>query len=302
MNATLSDEHQQWYIRRGEVVRGPFPKEKITNYLLRGRIKKGDELSPDQKAWQPASEFPQLLPASLFGGGEDEDAQLRQQLMAKKHWEAHRAVLNHESCYQQGDQDSYDDSAERDALAVPHSMDQANAGVTRVRQAKSANRTLVGAILVSILGAAMAMIYFNQPEPEVNEIDCAAAAAPNVNWSNCQMEAASLPGANLIGATMQNMSLMRADLSGSQLVGVNLSFSNLSVTSLRGADLRSATLVGASLKGADLSNATLDGADLSYVDFGGASLSGASITGAKFDKAKWIDGRICAVGSIGSCQ
>ena len=58
--------------------------------------------------------------------------------------------------------------------------------------------------------------------------------------------------------------------------------------SFTGTDLRSAKFVEANLKGADFS-----GAQVRATDFFRADLSGA----------RWIDGvKICAAGSIGSCQ
>lgn len=299
MSSTLSDSQQQWYIRRGKVVRGPFPEEKIRHYLLRGRIKTSDELSPDQKIWKLATELPQLLPSILFE--KEKDALLRQQLMGRKHWEKCRAELGNESLHQPIEGATDGDQSMHASLVSPHSTASGNTKIGHLERKKPVSRVLVGFVAFSLLSAMIAMIYRYQPEPEMAEINCAAAAVPKVNWSNCQMEAALLSDVNLIGATMQNMNLMRADLSGAQLVDVNLSFSNLSAATLTGVDLRQAALVGVSLKGADLGNAVIDGADLSYADLGGAKIAGASFTGVKLDKAKWVDGRICAVGSIGDC-
>ena len=300
MNSTLSESQQQWYIRRGEVVRGPFPKEKITHYLLCGRIKKDDELSLDQKQWQHTSELPQLLTPLFFD--ENNDALIRQQLMAKKNWEAQRATLQGELYDQQAGVDTSDGSRQHRASTPPNASSDTIAKTTRLKQRKQVSRTLAGLVIFSLLGVMVLMIFLNQPEPEVGAIDCRAAAAPKVNWSNCQMEAVQLTSANLIGAVMQNMNLMRADLRGGQLVDVNLSFSNLSASLLNGADLRQATLVGVSLRGANLAGATFEGADLSYADLGGANISNANFSGARLDKVKWIDGRICAVNSVGRCQ
>jgi len=63
----------------------------------------------------------------------------------------------------------------------------------------------------------------------------------------------------------------------------------------------------ANLTGADLFGSNLTGADLSDADFTGASLYEANLTGAYLDDAIlngaiWIDGRVCAEGSIGTCN
>ncbi len=300
MNSTSSSRHQQWYIRRSGVVRGPFTKEKITHYLLHGRLKRNDEFSLDQKRWQLVSELPKILSSMLFKEGEA--GLLRQQSMAEKPWEARQAELNSESHHQQAEQAAADEFIEHESLISLDSTGSTAVNIERLGKGKQVSRPLVGFVIFSLLSVMIVMIYLNQPEPKANVIDCAGAAAPRVNWSNCQMEAALLTGVNLTGATMQNMNLMRVDLSGSQLVDANLSFSNLSVSDLNGADLREATLVGVSFRGADLGGVVFDGADLSYADLDGANISNASLLGVKLDKTKWIDGRLCAVGSIGHCQ
>ncbi|VAW86942.1 hypothetical protein MNBD_GAMMA17-1506 [hydrothermal vent metagenome] len=296
MNSTASVS-EQWYIRRGEVIRGPFTEARIAHYLLHGRIKKNDELSQDREKWQFSSEFPQLLPL-MFQDASD-DAFQRQQLMARKQWETQRELSKNEPRYLPlpTEIDSY--SAE---AAVLDGDEIVSPVVSGLNEKKPVNRMLVGFVAFSLLGAMGAMIYLNSPEPEVGGIDCTVSAAPKVNWSNCQMAAARLSNANLSGALMKNMNLSRADLRGSQLMGANLSFSNLSAALLNDADVRQATLVGVSLSGTDLEGAIFDGADLSYADFGGANLAGASFNGTKLDKAIWHDGRICTEGSLGVCQ
>ena len=48
---------------------------------------------------------------------------------------------------------------------------------------------------------------------------CAAPAAPNVDWRNCDKTAADLSGANLSGAILSGANLASADLSGADLSG-----------------------------------------------------------------------------------
>jgi len=296
MNSTVSAS-EQWYIRRGEVIRGPFTEAKIAHYLLHGRIKKNDELSLDQQQWQFSSEFPQLLPL-MFQDAAD-DAFQRQQLMARKQWEAQRELSAKEPRYQPLLTDACDDAVETVRLDEHEVVGALASGLGKK---KPLNRLLVGLVIFSLLGAMAMMIYLNSPEPEVAGIDCTVSAAPKVNWSNCQMAAARLSNADLSGALMQNMNLSRADLRGSLLMGANLSFTNLSAALLNDADVRQAKLVGVNLSGADLEGAIFDGADLSYADLGGANLAGTRFNGAKLDKAIWRDGRICAEGSVGVCQ
>ena len=67
------------------------------------------------------------------------------------------------------------------------------------------------------------------------------------------------------------------DLYGLDLQGANLTNTDLSLT----------ILWGAKLNGADLTGANLNGTDPNNVDYSGAT---------------WIDGRVCAEGSVGALQ
>lgn len=300
MTSKLSGLDQQWYIRRGTVIRGPFTQEKVTHFLLHGQIKIDDEFSLDQQQWQIAVHLPELLSLALFEQGEH--VLLQQQATDKQDWNAQRKALKEEIPQQLNEQTKGDGLVELESLTSDAVEGSVAENIERLKKGRQVSRPLVGLVAFSLLSVMIIMIYLKQPEPELVAIDCSVAASPRVNWNNCQMEAVLLSGENLAGATMQNMNLMRADLTGSQLSGADLSFSNLSASALSGADLRQAVLVGTSLRGADLANVLLDGADLSYADLGGANLAGTSFTGVKLDKTKWVNGRICAVGSVGRCQ
>ena len=91
---------------------------------------------------------------------------------------------------------------------------------------------------------------------------CTDAAAPGVNWSGCNKNGIRVPGANLSGA----------NLSG-------------------------ATFNPTARYEADFSNANLSGAN-----FTGSQISGANFAGANLSGAIWIDGKVCATPSIGSCS
>jgi len=300
MTSILSDLDQLWYIRRGTVVRGPFTQEKITQFLLLGKIKIDDEFSLDHKRWQIATQLPELLSLIVFE--QAEDALWQQHAVEKKDWGAQREALKNKPRQQPYEQAARDGMVELESLTPAEIEISVADNIERLHKGKQVSRPLVGFVVFSLLSVMIIMIYLKQPEPEIAAIDCTVAASPRVNWNNCQMEAALLSGKNLMGAAMQNMNLMRADLTNSQLSNADLSFSNLSASVLSGADLRQAVLVGVSLRGADLGGAIFDGADLSYADFRGARVSGASFRGVKLDKAKWVDGRLCAIASLGLCQ
>jgi hypothetical protein len=63
---SIPDHETRWYARRNGTVRGPFTDERIARYILLGRIRLNDELSPDRVSWQPARDYPELFPVELL--------------------------------------------------------------------------------------------------------------------------------------------------------------------------------------------------------------------------------------------
>ena len=72
---THSDQGTRWYARRNGTVRGPFTDELIARYILLGRIRLNDELSPDRISWRPARDCPELFPEELLKLSSWEDYQ-----------------------------------------------------------------------------------------------------------------------------------------------------------------------------------------------------------------------------------
>lgn len=113
------------------------------------------------------------------------------------------------------------------------------------------------------------------------------------------------------GVDMHESSMASIRLDGSNLQGANLSYSIIQLASLKDTNLMLANLEGAHMHGVNLQNANLMLANLRKVnlldaDLTGANLQGANLQGAilikaKLDGATWIDGRVCAIGSIGEC-
>lgn len=142
---------------------------------------------------------------------------------------------------------------------------------------------------------------------------CTDPAGPGVDWRRCSLDGRDLSGADLSGMQLRDASLQRTQMVGSKLVGVeatyvrfvssNLNDADLTGATLREADFTRATLRGAKLVRADLRRARLFGADLTDADLTGAMLGGTDFTNVILAGATWTDGtRICAAGSVGSCQ
>lgn len=54
-----------WYVRRGSQILGPYGVEDLDRYILLGRVRLSDQLSPDGYTWVRLSDRPDWLPAAM---------------------------------------------------------------------------------------------------------------------------------------------------------------------------------------------------------------------------------------------
>lgn len=282
----MSTPAQIWYVRRGELVRGPYPRGLIMRYVILGRIVADDELSADCINWVSLADLPELIPPVMHG---ESGA-----LVAARRWENERRAGPAEQGAAESERRRAGD--EVPAPVLRHEDLALQAARRRRLQHRAA---LLAVLLLAGFGAVLLLYPAAVPPPDS---DCLLAPAPGVNWNHCAMDGRFLAGADLGDAHMNSMSLNGANLSAARLAGADLSFSNLSRTDLRDTDLRGAQLIGASLRNADMAGARLDRADLSYADLRGAMLLGTELARARLDSAIWVDGRVCGSGSIGECR
>ena len=316
---------QLWYTRRGNEIRGPFPAPQISRFILLGRICNTDELSTDQNHWQKVSDVPVLVPQELKMDLNDPEA--------KKRLKIARMREDERSANDRRDEGKSKKTInERRLSADDERRQQEEEEVIRHREIKTAiteagthrkhNYFLRGVMATLMIGSVIAGAWYYQPWQQQTTSDCNALAQPWVNWNNCLMEGVKLVAVDLRGARMRNANLGGADLRGAKLGGADIAYANLvgakllgaefSQTALVGANMRNADLAGADLtganlayailQGADLSNAKFNDADLSDADLQGATMKNTTLTGAKLDQAIWLDGSICARGSVGGCK
>lgn len=243
----------------------------------------------DQLEWQPLMSVRILLPAELLELQSELDPErkkwLEERLKAAHRWadeRTHQDRREHENAGGPRGEERRKTSVSPDVLALPHIHPE-------LEQWPSRRRYLGVFVVVSILALLVTLgLFFYQPVNPFKVVvvpeqpQCQHAAAPRVNWSGCDKQEILLRGADLSGGNLSYANFVRADLSGSRF--------------------RKAVLVGVNFNHANLNDADLAGADLSYSDLRGASLTSASLKGAVLDRAIWLDGRECAVGSLGQCR
>jgi uncharacterized protein YjbI with pentapeptide repeats len=315
---------QNWYMRRGDEVRGPFPAGQISRYILLGRIRETDEISTDQINWQPVSDVPVLIPEEMKYEAEDNEAHER--LMMARMREDERSTGDRRERAEAVDDEvknrrSYKERrADEDEAIVRHR--EVRTKVYQATQPQKQSNAVRGLLAASFLVAVISAAWHFQPWQPVEEADCNAAPAPRVNWNNCQMEGVQLVAADLRGVRLRNATLIGADMRGAQLGAADLAYANLANGKLSTAMLEQADLIGANLRHTDLSQtalehanlaysilresnlsgANLQGANLSHADMHGASIEGMNLEGARLDQAVWVDGRICGPNSVGRCD
>jgi len=293
MSATPT-QSRLWFVRRGETVRGPFPTALVKRYLILGRLRQTDELSLDRQAWQAVSTYPMFAPTQLA-----EDATVALAREDERKPGDRRSNEPPDNPYKER-RSGTDRRTQESPELVEYRQRRARV-VQSLKPARQSNRIPVLIALTLLAGIIISGFLF-KPTTLVSGPACDTPAAPGVNWSNCRKEQADLTRADLSKAALRNSRLTAARLAGADLAGSDLAYADLVGADLSNAQLQGAIVVGTNLRQANLSSANLEGADLSYADLTGATLDGAALKGTSLGNAIWPDGKVCARGSLGTCQ
>ena len=289
-----------WYVRRAGATRGPLPPGQVSREILLGRIRDGDELSPDHEYWRPLAQLPQLQPSVVRHADTPEGR--RHLLLARLREDERRHERRVAGFAPDGANRRHGDRRNIASFDVMAQREPAAHRVAAETQAEERNLLLpVAVILIAVLTLAMYFLWY-QPMPSGSLPNCQAAPKPGINWSGCTLTGRDLRRAPLSGAKLGSSVLANVDLRDANLVGADLSDANLDGADLRGANLQTASLKGAILRGAKLANADLRDTDMTYAELQGADLSAAQLQGARLDRAIWTDGRVCAPESVGECR
>ena len=92
------------------------------------------------------------------------------------------------------------------------------------------------------------------------------------------------------------------NFAGKNLSSLRLVAFDLTKCNMKGADLSNANLERADVEETNLELADLSGANLKMTDLRISGIKGAKLDRATFDGAIWLDGTVCAKGSIGLCR
>jgi len=308
-----------WYVRREGKLLGPHPRQVVIDCLLLGRFGWDDPATQDGRQWQALKLYPEILSAlepsartsAVIAGEPLPVSWHNERVAAARRWADERTGIDRRTGEETAHIEASADGDDRRSLDERRLQRELLQVVIwrRLRRDLAAAYERSGASrlgwmpVVGVAVIALAIAIW-QREPSTIAVslgsrvaDCSAPAGPYVNWSGCDHSGARLPDAPLRGARLAGARLAGTDLRRADLVYADLSGSNLT-----GARLPQALLFGANLTGADLSEAILDGADLRFADLRNARIDRAVLNGAVLGNAIWLDGRRCAVASIGRCD
>ncbi|MCB2426308.1 pentapeptide repeat-containing protein [Methylophaga pinxianii] len=279
----------KWYTRQNDTISGPFTLALLKSNLLLGRINAQTEVSADQKYWQPLGDIialqtaePIIPPPLTLDERDGFDRRNDQPLT-----EAEREMRREQRRKQEPD-------------FLIQQRQQRTELLEKLKPERPARFWPFFIISLILTGIFVGAVLFPTP-PIKSTADCDAAPARQVNWENCLKPGMDIPSATLTSANLRNSGLAMSNLMNADLVDADLSYADLSLSNMSYALLQGSNLKGANLQQADLSYSDLTDSDLSFANLRDARLGGSNLHNAKLDKAIWIDGRICAEGSVGNC-
>lgn len=293
-------QYHVWYTRQAGKVSGPFPIGLIRRFVLLDRLSVNDEVSPDKEFWQAIRNVPEVIPEEMRGLKTEED-RMRLKL-AQIHEDdrgSERKLGESKPFLGRRIPEERHSPEMEEILARRKARNQAE------RETKARKNNLFSTLfLVTLLTLLIGGVFYAStliPEKEIQKVQCDAPAVPGVNWSYCKKEGLVFINKNFDGSILNTTDMRGSNFRGTSFRKGDLSYVILTSSDLSYTDFQQAVLVGASLRSTDLSYSRLNGADMSYANLRNANLVGASLEGAKLGNAIWVDGTVCAEGSVGSC-
>ena len=121
---------------------------------------------------------------------------------------------------------------------------------------------------------------------------CDAPPANEVDWTNCNfIEQLDLSGVSLANAQMTGVNLALVNLEKSQINNANMSYGNFIL-----GNFNNSNLFSSNMQYSNCNNTIFE------VNFTGANIINAVFDEANLSNAIWVDGKKCALGSVGKCD
>lgn len=136
-------------------------------------------------------------------------------------------------------------------------------------------------------------------------VQCTAAAAAGIDWTECDKKLIILSGSDFSGAilfgtdftttdlrdtnlekaNLEKATLVRSSLAGARAAGAKFDRIEAYRTNFSGMDAAGATFASGEMQRSNFANAVLTGVDFTKAELGRADFTGADITGTKFSLA-----------------
>lgn len=285
-----------WYLRKDGKVTGPFPAGQISQLLVIGRLKLDNEVSQDKEQWEPIESVPYLIPDVLKDG---HDADNAERLAAARRWADERREERREQNPRTPSRRSPGRRHDESIVDVEYRQHRESIYKNFRERPKLAIFRLL--LFISLV-VGLVWGSFNYSPLNINDDpDCTTVARKGVNWRNCNKLALIAIRADLSESNLHSVILRNANLFATNFAKSRMDYSDLSGSNLSFAIFRNTNLKGANFRHTDLRKADFSSANLSYADFRNATITGALFKNAELSNAIWVDGKVCARGSIGQC-
>lgn len=256
--------YRVWQVKRDGQVTGSFPENLVLQYILIGRIHPGDLVSMDGHFWQPYEHTPEIVEQIRHLVGDKGDPQWQEDRL--------RAILRN------ADERKRPDPRSRETPEDAAAWTPLRTGGDRRKRPETVEQ--------------------HAYRETVAEVD---------HWLSNYRSGRSITVILLIALAVLMGLVLHHYGAKAPHISIGLRAANCDVSprnqvDWHGCDKSGYVLAGADLRSANLVGARFGGANLSYANLKDARVDGAVFDGANLAGAIWVDGRVCAAGSVGSCR
>lgn len=294
-------ERRLWFVKKNEVIKGPFLTAQLSRNILLGRLSYDDEVSVDEINWQKISKYSELIPEVMQSDPVDEKKLETAKIQVDERISEKRRKQQNISQDLAEERRKTRERRGTESKEMLRHREKINAlNETYKKNLKRPKFPVFSMVLLVFVIVVFGFILTSNQNKEL--IDCSIPASRGVNWQNCLFVSLEAENQNLEQSILKDAKLNQAKLLGAKFTGSDMAYAEIKESDLSYADMEGVRLIGANLAKTDLRYANLKNADLSYADLTGAFLAGANIVNTKFSNTIWIDGQVCKKGSVGFCK